>query len=52
MIASSTPTPTDVLTCVLMPPSQDEWNRLVRGDIDKHGIEGQLLSYFQVGTPS
>ena len=37
---------------ILMPPTRDEWQKVVNGEIDKNDIEGPSAPYFQVRTVS
>lgn len=43
-------TPAAVLVFVLMPPTAEDWEKIVRGELRKDEVFGQLLPYLQVST--
>ena len=45
-------TPEGLRVFVLMPPTKDDWQKVVDGEIDRDEIEGQPIPYFQVRTVS
>jgi hypothetical protein len=46
------PTPKGIQTFLLMPPTQEDWEQLVAGEIAKDEIEEPWLSYVQICTAS
>lgn len=43
-------TPDGLRTFVLMPPTEEDWERIVSGEIDKGDIKDTLVPYYQVHT--